>query len=255
MRRFTGSILVGSLLAILLFGLTVVATAQERWQWPEHPKNLQVLPKDMTGEQLRPVMIGFTRALGVRCAHCHVGKEGEPLSTYDFPADDNPNKNRAREMLRMLKDINAHLAKIEPSAPVRVNMWCGTCHRGRPRPTTLVEELRAAYTDGGAGAAIAHYKQLRDRYYGRGTVDFSERPLNEFGYELLGKDDVDGAIAMLRLNAEQFPQSGNVWDSLAEAYLKAGRTELATIYYRKSLELDPDNENALAQLKKLAGEE
>ena len=34
------------------------------------------------------VMPGFTRALGVRCSYCHVGEEGESLSTYDFASDD-----------------------------------------------------------------------------------------------------------------------------------------------------------------------
>ena len=53
---------------------------------------------------------------------CHKGEEGKPLSTYDFASDDNPNKNRAREMYRMLGDISDHLKKIEPSGDKRVNM-------------------------------------------------------------------------------------------------------------------------------------
>ena len=44
---------------------------------------------------------------------------------------------------------------------------------------------------------------------------------------------------MLQLNTEQFPKSGNAWDSLAEAYAKAGKNEIAEIYYRKSVEVDP----------------
>ena len=67
----------------------------------------------------------------------------------------------------------------------------------------------------------------------------------------ISRIDLDGALAVLRLNATVFPESGNVWDSLAEGYLAAGRTELAEIYYRKSLELDPDNVNALEKLREL----
>ena len=90
-------------------------------------------------------MRGFTRSLGVRCTHCHVGEEGKPLGSYDFVSDKNPNKDRAREMYRMLGDINAHLKKITAERRCRaVNMWCGTCHRGRPRPTTLGEEMSEA---------------------------------------------------------------------------------------------------------------
>ena len=74
--------------------------AQEQWSWPEKPKNLQVLPKDFGAQRLQSVMKGFTHALGVRCLYCHVGQEGKPLGTFDFASDQNPNKERAREMYR-----------------------------------------------------------------------------------------------------------------------------------------------------------
>src|SRR3989304_2757001 len=95
--------------------------SQDQWTWPEKPKNLQVLNKDWPGSRLSPIMRGFTRSLGVRCSHCHVGEEGKSLSTFDFASDANPNKDRAREMLRMLGSVNNHLKKIEPSGDKRVN--------------------------------------------------------------------------------------------------------------------------------------
>lgn len=242
---------IGIALFILTFSLP--ANAQERWSWPEKPENLQVLPSDWPGTRLRPVMTGFTRALGVRCSHCHVGEEGQPLSTYDFPSDDNPNKVRAREMLRLLGSVNDHLKNIEPSGDQRVNMWCHTCHRGRPRPMTLGEELGEKYRKSGLDSALMHYADLKTEYYGRGAYDFGENALNEFGYEILGNDDIEGAIAVFALNTEAFPESGNVWDSLAEAYMESGNKESAIKYYEKSLELNPDNQNArdmLVELKK-----
>lgn len=223
----------------------------EGWKWPEKPKNLKVLPEDFTGKRLQPVMTGFTRALGVRCPYCHVGEEGKPLSTFDFASDENPNKDRAREMLRMLKDINEHLKKITPSGEKRVNMWCHTCHQGRPRPTTLEEEMAEAYRRGGVAAALSRYRELKERFYGRAGYDFSERSLNAIGYELLSKKDNDSAIAIFRENTAQFPKSANAWDSLAEGYLAAGNKEQATINYRKALELDPKNANAAEKLRQL----
>lgn len=226
--------------------------AQEQWSWPEKPENLQVLPKDWPGSRLRAPMMGFTRALGVRCSYCHKGEEGQPLSTYDFASDENPNKNRAREMLRMLGSINEHLSKIEPSGVKRVNMWCHTCHRGRPRPMTLAEELEETYSTKGLDEALAHYAGLKENYYGKGAYDFeSEGALNQLGYAVLGNNAVDGAIRVFQLNADKFPESANVWDSLAEACMKAGRIELAITYYRKSLERDPGNKNAVDMLMKL----
>lgn len=214
---------------------TVTSRAQQdQWAWPEKPKNLQVLPKDWPGSRLSPVMRGFTRALGVRCSYCHMGQEGKPVSTYDFASDQNPNKNRAREMLRMLGSVNDHLKKIEPSCDKRVNMWCHTCHRGRPRPMTLEEELGEQYRSKGVDTALSHYQGLKKTYAEKGAYDFSERSLNNFGYEVLEKKDTAAAIRVFTLNAQAFPKSANVWDSLAEAYMKAGDMKTAKRYYEKS---------------------
>lgn len=246
-----------SVIAVSLFALaiTLVAArrsshAQDQWKWPDKPQNLQVLNKDWPGSRLSPVMRGFTRALGVRCSYCHVGEEGKDLSTYDFVSDANPNKNRAREMLRMLGDVNDHLKKIEPSGDKRVNMWCHTCHRGRPRPMTLEEELGQQYRTKGIDAALNHYHELKKNFYERGAYDFSERSLNNFGYELLEKD-IAAAIRIFTLNTQVFAKSSNVWDSLAEAYLKSGNVKLARRYYETSLKLDPKNNNARENLNKL----
>ncbi|MCI0485847.1 MAG: c-type cytochrome [Blastocatellia bacterium] len=235
----------------LCFVLTLSSPAQDQWSWPEKPENLQVLPKDWPGSRLRAPMRGFASALGVDCSYCHVGEKGKPLSTYDFASDANPNKNRAREMIRMLGSINDHLEKIEPSGEKRVNLWCHTCHRGRPRPMTIREELVEVYKMKGLQAALTHYADLKKNYYGRGAYDFGESALNGFGHELLRSEDVEGAIKVFKMNSESFPKSGNVWDSLAEGYFKAGDMKMAEKWYRKSLELDPKNQNANDMLKKI----
>ena len=242
--KISGMLAIAALLAF-------PASAQEHWSWPEKSKNLKVLPEDLPGDKLRPIMVGFVRSLGVRCSYCHKGEEGKPLSTYDFASDENPNKDRAREMYRMLGDINAHLKKIQPSGDQRVNMWCATCHHGRPRPMTLEEELEEQYRTKGFKAALDDYADLKKRFYGRNAYDFGEDSLNNFGYYLLEKKENAGAIQVLKLNAETFPESSNVWDSLAEAYMKSGDTKKAQEYYEKALTLDPQNQDAKEMLKKL----
>src|SRR5215472_14526060 len=253
MKRASAVRFAARLLGILCFTVfcPLTSRAQDSWTWPEKPKNLQVLPKDWPGTRLRPVMTGFTRALGVRCSYCHKGEEGKPLSTYDFASDDNPNKNRAREVLRMLGDINDHLKKIEPSGDKRVNMWCHTCHHGRPRPMTLDEELGEQYRKKGIQAALDDYADLKKKFYGRAAFDFGEASLNVFGYALLEGNDTAGAIQVFKLNAETFPDSSNVWDSLGEAYLKAGDLKNAQENYQKALRLDPTSQSAKEALKKI----
>ncbi|MGH9966331.1 MAG: c-type cytochrome [Pyrinomonadaceae bacterium] len=194
------SLLKVSSIAFLAIVFTSTSRAQQdQWSWPEKPKNLQVMNKDWPGSRLSPVMRGFTRALGVRCSYCHTGEEGKSLSTYDFASDQNPNKNRAREMLRMLGSVNDHLKKIEPSGDKRVNMWCHTCHLGRPRPMALEEELGETYRMKGVETALTHYQDLKTKYLEKGAYDFSERSLNVFGYEVLEKKDTAAAIRVFML--------------------------------------------------------
>ncbi len=242
------------LLALVLgfLALTPLSSkAQESWSWPERIKNPKVLSKDFPATKLQAVMKGFTRALGVRCTYCHVGQEGQPLQTYDFASDQNPNKARAREMYLMLGDINGHLKKVTPSGDRRVNMWCDTCHRGRPRPTSLAEELGEAYRKAAVTGAIDRYRELREKFILSGAYDFREHSLNDFAEDLQDEKDVAGSIAVLRLNASEFPQSTEAWERLANAYRIAGNAELAAIYYRKALEIDPENGTALDFLRGL----
>jgi hypothetical protein len=101
-------------LSAAIVAVPSVTSPQGDWKWPERAQNLKVLPEDTSPEKLRSIMFGFTRSLGVRCNHCHVGEPNAPLSTYDFVSDENPKKPVAREMYEMLADINGHLGEIEP---------------------------------------------------------------------------------------------------------------------------------------------
>ena len=59
---------------------------------------------------------------------------------------------------------------------------------------------------------------------------------------------------MFQKNVQEYAQSWNVYDSLAEAYAKVGKKDLAIENYEKSLQLNPKNDNGAEQLKKLKGE-
>ena len=224
---------------------------QPEWTWPEKGKNLKVIPKDADARKLRAIMTGFTRALGVRCSHCHVGKDGQPLSTYDFASDDNPKKDVARGMLKMLGSINDQLKDIQPDVNDRVNMWCNTCHHGIPRPRTLAEELTLTYDSTGVDSAVTRYQALRTRYYGSAAYDFRLPTLNEVGRHALDKNDPRGATALFRLNVDQFPDAAMAHGSLGEAYLASGDTAQAIAECERAVQLDPRADNAARLLQQL----
>jgi hypothetical protein len=123
----------------LAFGLAEPIAAQG--QAPnvfENPKNLQVLPKDIDAQTLRGWMVGAAQGLGVRCWACHIGEEGQDLTTFDFVADTKPMKLVAREMFRMTMSINETLmpavAKLQNESEAE-RVRCVTCHRGQAKPT------------------------------------------------------------------------------------------------------------------------
>ncbi|MEI9921424.1 MAG: serine hydrolase [Bacteroidota bacterium] len=72
----------------------------------------------------------------------------------------------------------------------------------------------------------------------------AESDLNSAGYELLNSGNVNDALKIFRLIVKAFPDSGNAFDSLGEAYLKAGDKQNALVNYRRAFELNPENENA-----------
>jgi acetyl esterase/lipase/ketosteroid isomerase-like protein len=85
----------------------------------------------------------------------------------------------------------------------------------------------------------------------RGELPFEESTLNTAGYALLAAGRADDAIEAFRMNSEAYPQSVNVWDSLAEAQMNAGHTSEAIAGYRKVLTMTPTDERIAGVLAKL----
>ena len=118
-----------------------------------------------------------------------------------------------------------------------------------PRLNSINTPLRRTLRERGAEAAVAQYRELRKSQPNR--YDFAEPELNALGYELLFTGRVKEAVEIFKLNVEMYPQGFNTYDSLAEGYLAAGARELAIKNYRRSLELNPQNANATAALKRI----
>ena len=238
---------------VLLAGAGPAALEGQQWTWPERAENLTELPADFPPERLSAVMRGFTSALGVRCSHCHVGEEGQPLSTFDFVSDANPNKDRARAMYRMLGLVNDQLDEIEPSGAERVNMWCHTCHNGKPRPQTLAEAVDERYRSEGGEAAWARFVELRDRYFGAAAYDFTAGSVDALGSAFLAQDDTATAHRFLEDNVARWPEHWQAQESAAGVWLARGDTARAVQHLERSLELLPSNPRARATLERLRG--
>jgi len=244
----------------------------------EPPKNLQVLPKDMPRQQVTALMRTFAQALGVRCEHCHAedpaaaaaaaaaaanpasapaagrggGRGGGPQ--LDYSLDDKENKKVAREMIKMVMDINnKYLPTTGRTFTDLTRVSCETCHHGLAKPRTLRAALTEAVQASGPDSAIALYRALRLRYFGSAAYDFSEVSLNETGNQLgMQPDTRKAALALLRLNLEFFPQSVPTLTNLANVSVAMGDTAGAVAAINQALQVQPDNnqlKNLLQRIK------
>jgi|HubBroStandDraft_2_1064218.scaffolds.fasta_scaffold282913_2 hypothetical protein len=113
------------------------AAAPPAGQHPPMPKptNLQVLPKDISTDDLIKLMRGYSQALGVHCNFCH--EVNEQTHKPNFAADTKEDKGFARTMIAMTQEINTKfMTQInDPDAmPADKTVTCGTCHRGNKMP-------------------------------------------------------------------------------------------------------------------------
>lgn len=110
-------------------------------------------------------------------------------------------------------------------------------------------EIAKVLNEEGIAAAQNRLSEIKEK--SKGEYYFLENEFNSEAYELLYNNKLNEAIAVFKMNVELFPESANVYDSLGEAYMRNGNTKLAVKNYRKSLELNPENNNAREMLKKL----
>jgi Photosynthetic reaction centre cytochrome C subunit len=112
--------------------------APYQMQMPK-PTNLQVLPKDISGQQLMATMMSFRKALGVECSFCHA--VDPQTHRPNFASDAKPDKEIARTMIRMTQEINSKYVSTinDPDAtPAEKTVTCGSCHRGKSMPPPFV---------------------------------------------------------------------------------------------------------------------
>ncbi|MBN2134230.1 MAG: MBL fold metallo-hydrolase [Acidobacteria bacterium] len=141
-----------------------------------------------------------------------------------------------------------HLTKI--FAGLKMRWLTAILNEMRANPLESINKpVTKKIANSGIDAAIEEYKHLKTSDATK--YNFSENELNVLGYELLKRKMITEAVKIFELNAAEFPESWNAYDSLAEAYLNAGDNENAIKFYSKSLELNPENNNAKQQIEKL----
>lgn len=220
---------------------------------PEEYTNLEILPEGIQGSELVGIMRGFATGLGVRCSFCHTVSDALDSPGDDFASDDKPTKLKARVMLRMVQSINQdHIADLPDQTEPNLEVGCVTCHAGRTRPTTLVQEMTWAIEEGGGDAMRARYAELREQYYGRGTLDFGAGTLVTVA-QTMGEDYPEAGLAATELNLEHYPTSFSSWLLKGQLHLLGEEKADAIAAFERALELSPGNATATRLLAQTRG--
>ena len=241
------------LVGFLLVALSDPLPAQAPGKWPPDSLiNVKVIPRTTPVIQVVGTMRNITGALGVRCQFCHVGEEGLPLEKFDFAKDEKRTKLVARQMMRMVEEINRRIDTL-PHGPDHghkaVDVTCATCHRGVSRPVPLFELMMDAATASGADSAIRMYRTLRAQYYGRDAYDFGERSLNIAAFRLGRANRFDEAFALLNLNEDLYPTSSGISVFRGNINLMKGDTAAAATAFREAIRRDSSNAEARGRLR------
>jgi hypothetical protein len=113
------------------------------------PVNLKILPKDISSDDLIKIMRGFAGSLGVKCEQCHV--RNPQTHHMDFASDAKDDKQIARIMMKMSRDINENFTsqvKDPDAMPEDKHVSCGTCHRGHKMPAHFIPPKQEDHMEG-----------------------------------------------------------------------------------------------------------
>ena len=131
---------------VVMISMTVMVTAAVAFTTPPLPqdngfKNLKILPKDISHEQLGHIMHEFNQSLGVKCNFCHAPSKDTAVHHPDFASDEKPEKQIARSMMKMTVKINDKFfgTKHAYIGDSTLTVTCATCHHGQPHPEGMGE--------------------------------------------------------------------------------------------------------------------
>lgn len=233
-------------MAVRLVCFVALLTVTSFAQVPDKFTNLQTLPKTISKQDLIAIMRDFSISLGAHCETCHV--ESADHKT-DFASDDKEEKRTARVMMKMVDEVNhGYIAKLGTS-PIQVQ--CVTCHRGIQKPQTIQAVLTETMEKKDVQAAIAQYTDLRKKYYGSASYDFSELPVDLLSESLAQKGKAKEALALMQMNMGFNPPTARTYNVLATVHKANGETDKAKADLEELLKLQPDNRRAKQMLEDL----
>jgi hypothetical protein len=196
-----------------------------------------------------PVALDPTTLQGPLLTSIAVAQYLVPLAALEFYLRAQDRRNALGRLATAAGLFVLTLAMAAGIFAVTTAIWIPDVKAGFDSRPSISETLYTSITSGGIDQAVQRYHDLKAAQ--TATYNFDEDQLNSLGYQLLNARKFSEAIRIFQLNVEAYPKSSNVYDSLGEGYMNAGNKPLAIANYKKSLELNPKNRNAVGMLQKL----
>lgn len=224
----------------------VSVTDMDLYRWTQCLHEYKLINKASINEILTPFapfkQVGLGGGImegGVFKEHSHHG------SSFDFEALMFTQPSEEISIILLTNNKNFKVFEIKNAIKSILN--------GKPYKTPKKSILKAVddkIKEMNIEQLIAFYNNLKAKYPNDYNFD-DDSELNSLGYSLMGNKRLEDAIEIFKLNIEIFPQSGNLYDSLGEAYFNKDDKVNALINYKKAFELDPKNSGAKAMIEQL----
>ncbi len=222
------------------------------YEWDDYLPKYKKLPMDaeavadITGKYL---VRGFD--------FLEVVEENDKLMYRNGAGQDLTELIRVSDSTYVVRDFDA-LFQFKEN-PEKENMDIHIIDSGTMEPRAVYGQLAEGtklpllmLMEGDFDGALSAYKDVMAKDKNDPAVN--EGNINQLGYRFMGKDKNEVALNIFKLNTILYPKSFNVYDSYAESFMKMDQTDLAIENYKKSLSLNPQNQNAKNQLEKLETE-
>jgi CubicO group peptidase (beta-lactamase class C family) len=233
---------------------SIYSTVEDLFKWDQALYEDKILSADSKKLMFTPGLGNY--GYGIRISDQPIGKTDQKIKIIGHGGAINGFNSlitravEKRQTVIILDNVNLgqHHGKITNSI---ISILNG--QPVEPPKKSIAETLYKIAIEKNVASAIAEYRKLKAA--NSPTFDFSETELNTLGYQLLGMKRTKDAIEIFKLNVEMFPKSGNPYDSLGETYLADNQKDLALANYKKAVEFDPTNANALQIVRRLEGKE
>lgn len=225
---------------------SIYSTVNDMFKWDQALYGEQILKNESKEKMFTPVMNDY--GYGIRSGEQEIGGVKRKIITHSGGIFGfNTLITRLVEDKNTIIVLNNYYDAASGGLTAGIANILYGMEAANPRED-LTNILMKGISEKGIDEAVKEVKRLRED---KAKYKTSEANLNNLGYMLLQQGKTKEAVEVLKLNVEFYPEPSNVYDSYGEALAAAGDKENAIINYKKSIELNPNNEGGKQMLKKL----